>query len=327
MSVTGKYENDVFVSYAWGFGRSRSTALRDWSRKVTDNVTAMLRVRFGDDLTVFLDRDRNNSSGAALDSRFQKAAEGCAIFVALVSTHYLNSYCRKELDWFLDKVKDEGSAVDDRLCILLIQSVTEDQWPQRLREPSGSRLLYRSFHCPEGQPLDLSAVLYGAPAPALAQPTDEAALEIGRKLLAIKGSADARTTYKSSQRAPDAPIMFLEAEADDATSWERRRDELKKAANIILPARSPIPATEVSDPGDLYNGCDGLVLLRSRSDDNIGRRIKQAYLDRRKLKAEIPWALLDEQEPPPPDGEAFDIPRVVPEGPWVEELRRKLHGA
>lgn len=327
MSVTGKYENDVFVSYAWGFGRSQNTALRDWSRKVTDNVTAMLRVRFGDDLSVFLDRDRNNNTAAALDSRFQDAAESSAVFVALVSTYYLNSYCRKELDWFLDKIAAEGSPAADRLCIFLIQSVEEEHWPERLREPSGKRLLYRTFHCPEGQPLDIAAFLNGAPTPALTQPTDQAALEIGRKLLAIKGNAEARTTYKSSQRPPDAPIMFLEAEPDDLSNWEKRRNELKEAANIILPARAPIPATEVSDPGDIYNGCDGLVLLRSRTDDNIGRRLKQAYLDRRRLKTEIPWALLDEQEPAPPDGEAFGIPRVVPVGPWVEELRRKLHGA
>ncbi len=326
MAITGdSYKYDVFFSYAWGTATG-DDALRDWSRMVADKIAKLLRLRFSSRLSCFLDRDANKHTAKQLDAEFKAATQNCAVFVALISPYYQESYGFKELEWFLERQKADGTCLADRMCIFLAQETGDELWPAPLRESTGNRLLYRKFHCDEGQPLEIAAFLNDAPTPALSQPTFDASLEIGYKLNGVRDKTGSRTTYR--QRRADAPIMFLEAEPKDADLWARRRSELKQAAKV-LPAREPRPATDIGDPDDAYGGCDALVLLRSRSDDEIGRRLKRAYLDKRQIenkhkKDVLPWALLDEQDEPPPEMEVFDIPRVVPQGDWVAALQRTL---
>jgi hypothetical protein len=332
--VGGSYEYDVFFSYAWAEGETNDQALRDWSRMVADQISTLIKVRFSKvgTLNRYLDRDVNNKSGIELDKSLQKAAEKAAVFVAMISPYYDSDYCQKELCWFLDRAAIEGGTCAERLCLFVIQDDDELKWPSRLRELNGTRLLYKKFHSESGQPLELASFLNRAPTPLLAAPIEDAALEIGNKIKAMKDKMQARIDYEVSQRVPDNLIVFLEAEKEDEVRWaERRRQLREEGANIILPAKAPpMPATSLQNPATTYIGCDGMVLLRSRADDAIGERIKRAYLDRRQIYREgngmVPWALLDELDEPPPEGEAFDIPRVVPVGAWVAELQQKLIG-
>lgn len=331
--VGGNYQYDLFFSYAWA-EKANGAVLRDWSRMVADKITQLVGVRFNSSaqLAPYLDRDVNTHTGIQLDASLRAAAESAAIFVAMISPYYKSDYCQKELNWFLDRSTNDGAKVTERLCLYLVQDGDDLQWPDKLREPSGSRLLYTSFYGEGGLPLDIAAFINGAPTPLLAEPIRLAVLEIGSKIKELRDKLDARVKYEESQRRPFNPVVFLEAEKEDEMRWAERRRQLE-AANIILPATAPpTPATAVPNPGATYSECDGIVLLRSRPDDDIGSRIKKAYQDRRQIdrdeeKGMLPWALLDELDDPPPGIEEFKIPRVVTRGDWVPELQQKLRGA
>jgi len=328
--VGGNYRYDLFFSYAWA-EQTKGAVLRDWSRMVADKITQLVSIRFSD-LSPYLDRDVNKHSALELDASLQAAAESAAIFVAMISPYYKSEYCQKELNWFLDRSASEGTTPAERMCLFLVQDGEDLHWPDKLREPSGTRLLFKPFYGDGGLPLDIAAFINGAPTPLLTQPILDAVLEIGNKIKELKDKLQARLNYEESQRPPINPVVFLEAEQADEGRWAELRQQLKQTGNIVLPAKAPpMPATAVTDPHTAYSDCDGIMLLRSRSDDDIGARIRKAYLDRRKIYREekrmLPWVLLDERDDPPPEGEEFDIPRVMTRGEWIPELQHKLLGA
>lgn len=327
--VSDAYEYDVFYSYAWATNPTGDPALCNWTRMVADTISRLVRVRFGSvgKFKPYLDRDANEYSAAELDATLQRAAESSAIFVAFISPYYQSDYCQKELSWFLERVKKQGSVLTDRMCLYVVQHVPSEQWPRPLREGSGTQLFYKEFHDGHGQPLEMAAFLLGAPTPLLAQPTQNAALEIGNKLEMMRTRAAAKSGYWGASRRK--PVLYLEAEQKDEARWTEHRQELKKAANIILPAAAPpTPATALADGKATYADCDGVVLLRSRENDDIGSRLSRAYRDLRDIQTaqdrDVRWALLDELDQPSPEGEEYEIPRVTARGEWVPELRRIL---
>jgi len=327
----GTYRHDVFYSYAWGEKQLGTGALRDWTRNYINHVNTLLKLRFNNNsqqLSIFLDSECLEN-GARLDAALEKAVRGSALFVAVISKFYRDSYASRELRWFLDQMAADGSNLDQRLLILLIDRVDEDQWPAELRDRSGDRILFQRLHDDDedGAPLDFSQFIMGGPTPQLGAPGKETALEIQKKLVAIKKDNEARTAYESAQRPPASSIVFFEAESQDEPNWKTHRQHLSGAEHIILPAATPQPATAMTEA--TYGDCDGMVLLRSREDDQIAERLRKAYLGRRAVLSKgklVPWVLLDELDNPPPEADAYRIPSVVPRGDWVPELQRKLLG-
>lgn len=325
----GSYQHDIFYSYAWAKQQTGSDALRDWTRTYINHLNTLLKIRFNkpdEQLSVFLDSECLKN-GARLDDSLEQAVRSSAVFVAVISSFYQNSYASRELEWFLDQVAADGSSLERRLHLLVIQNVPDDGWPRGLKDRSGDRLLFQTLHDADGCPLDFEQFITGCPTPLLGAPSKEAALELQKKLITIKKDNEARRAYDSAQRPPANSIVFFEAEAEDEPNWKTHRAHLIGCEHIILPASAPEPATAMTEA--TYGDCDGMVLLRSRENDQIGERLRKAYLGRRAVLSKgkmVPWVLLDELDSPPPEADAYRIPSVVPRGDWVAELQRKLLG-
>jgi len=327
MAVLGdRYDYDVFFSYAWATDTG-DTHLREWSRRVGEATMGLLRVRFngsGKDFAYYLDRDQN-SSAEDLDARLKRCVERSAVFVALVSPYYDSPYCAKEVEWFCDGVGLGGEALAERMCLLRIQHTPDDSWPPRLRGTNGKPLLYKDLCNENGQPRGLASFIVEGRLTGIADLIEEVALEIADKITALANRQQAQEQYLESQSPPDKPLFFFEAEPVDRERWVECGKSLREVPSIVLPAGAPKPATEICPEQDL-EGCYGILMLRSRSSDDFSRRIRKAYLHRQKLFRErqeiVPWALLDDVDPPPPEEEAYDIPRVKLQGDWLKSLQQ-----
>jgi hypothetical protein len=322
--VGGDFDYDVFYSYPWSL-ETDDVALREWSRMVIDQINKMIRVSLnshGRHITPYLDRD-TSVSGESLDQTLKAAIEKAALVVFFIGEFSGGDYCKKELDWFLEAMRAKGASVAERASIFRIQPVT-DEWPPQLVDGNGKKLTYKDL-CNEDGPLDMAEFLNETARPLLPAAVRSAVLEIVQKLRDIKDAIAARETYRQSQKPPNRPVMYFEAERSDEMRWSEVSLTLSTAPSIVLPG--PTPATE--DPIALYRDCDALVMLRSRLDDNISERIRRAYLGRRQILKDqkarvIPWVLLDFAEPAPPEVAAFEMPRIVPRGDWVADLRQAL---
>lgn len=337
-AIGDDYAYDVFFSYAWALEATEDRHLRDWCRAVADGIVTLLRQRFnvgGRRFAYYLDRDESKS-GQALGEVLKAAAENSAVFVAMVSDYYAADWCQKEVDWFCDRIAATGSALADHIYIIRVQAPSEGAWPPRLTGPDGAPLLYRDFCNDRGQPINMAEFMFRSPTPGLAQPIEQATLEIGDKLKAMQAKLKARSDYRSSRTPPPEPLLYFEAEPQDAARWSACGRVLQDVPSIILPAEKPVPANEMADADALYADCDGLVLLRSRPGDNIVPRVKRAFRDLRQIngryktdgKPEVAWVLLDElDEAPPPDIAPFKIRRVQARGDWGPEVRKALFDA
>ena len=335
-AIGDKYGYDVFFSYAWALEKTEDPFLRDWCRLVADRIATLLRQRFnaGDrPFKHYLDRDQSKS-GQALSEALKAAAEGSAVFVAMVSDYYEGDWCRKEQDWFCDRLAAEGALLSDHLYIIRVQASSTGVWPKRLTGPDGTPLLYQDFADKSGQPINMAEFMFQSPTPALAQPIGQAAIEIAAKLNAIGTKLRARAELDGSSVPPDEPLLYFEAEPQDAARWSECGHVLQGVPSIILPAQAPIAANQVDDAP--FADCDGLVLLRSRSGDNIVPRVKRAYRDLRQINGkhrtnntpEVRWVLLDDlDEAPPADIAPFQIRRVRARGDWAPEIKKALFGA
>ena len=330
MSTLGDaYDYDVFFSYAWA-GDTGDQHMREWSRKIADTIRTLLSQRFnrGDvRLNAFLDRDVLRG-GQDLDRELKSAVQRSGILVAMVSDHYASPYCQKELNWFCEGLTEANFA--DHVCILRMQEVSEGLWPAALQGTDAKPRLFIDFCDERGQPINMAGFILSGSLADLVTPINRVVVEIADKITAMQKKISAREAYVRSQKLPVEPVIFLEAEQADLEQWMWCSAQLRAVPSIIWPQRAPVPATAVVN-GEEYDGCEALLLLRSRVDDDIGRRIKAAYLSRRKLYRDkeqtIPWALLDLFDDPPPESDAFHLPRVPLKGDWLPVLRGALREA
>jgi hypothetical protein len=332
MSVLGdRFKYDVFFSYAWGTSTG-DPHLRDWCRAIADAVASMLRIRFNasGSFNAYLDRDESRS-GQDLDVELKQAAERSGIFIAFISPFYSSDYCQKELAWFCDGNGLKGDALADRVCLLKVQDTPDDRWPDRFRGTSGQPLLYKGLCDDHGQPMSMMQFLLEKALRGMADKINEIVLEVADKISSMERRLRAQEQYIKAQAPPDKPVYFLEAEPKDQPRWAELNKFIRDVPSIVLPA-APKPATAICPDEDL-KACDGMLMLRSRSDDNFSQRIQSAYLQRRELFRRpgektipwIPWVLLDEVDPPPPEEAIYGIPRVKVEGDdWLEDVKQAM---
>jgi hypothetical protein len=332
MSVLGdRYDYDVFFSYAWAT-KSGDADLRDWSRKVIETTLRLLRPRYGVKAPEFKQYlDRNEAcAGQDLDVDLRRAAERSGIFVALISPYYNAEYCLKEVEWFCESLN--GDTLADRVCLIRIWATDDETWPNKFKGISGRPLIYIDLCDEHGQPLGFAYFVTEGKLEKLADLVQEIAFQIAYKIDCLAKRLIAQEQYRLLQTPPDRPMYFLEAEPNDKPKWAECSKHLREVPSIVLPAGEPKPATAMS-PDDV-KAFDGIVMLRSRPDDDFSRRIASAYASRRRLFVDpknekasswIPWALLDEVEPAPPEEALYDIPRIkLGEGDWLENLKQAM---
>lgn len=346
MSYIGDpYEYDVFVSYPHAVEALRGdSTLRDWSRKVARNILSLVRMSLagepdGEGFEYYLD-DREVSA-APLTDTLEEAVRKSAVLVILMSPFY-RSWCLKELDWFLDTARSDGRGF--RQCVLLeVKQTRDDLWPGQLRDTAGEPLFRKRLTDEAGDPLGYDHFLNTSTLPAMNGLLKDIAIEIRDKLVHERKRREAERALVRSkvytrplfgEDAPDNLVIYLQAEPADTPVWSSRRESLKSARAVVLPAE-PFEegmAHRSESMISVYEDCDGLTLHRVRRDDSISPRIRRAFHDRRllfqKTQKRVRWAVLDEL-PDEPLGyaDAFGIRRVsAQDEDWIEQLIAVMGG-
>lgn len=158
MAFTEGFEYDIFISYAHP-DNSAPEGQKGWVDDFHEELEAFLVRRFVHK-KIAIWRDKKLQGSTRFDNRIKKVINHSALFLALVSPHYLQSdYCRKELEWFYRQAKSGpfGISVKDenRLFNILLKNIPHTSWPGELSGASG----FSMHDAPEkseesGEPLD-----------------------------------------------------------------------------------------------------------------------------------------------------------------------------
>lgn len=324
--IGGSYEFDIFYSYAWGRRQIGDYSVRDWTRRYIAQTEALLKMklnRTGKSLNCFVDGKSLNNADV-INDRIEQAVRRSAVFVAFISRFYKNSFAARELAWFIDQVRMDGSSLQSRLHLIVIQDIGDDEWPDGLSDQRGERRLYQIAHDANGLPLNIAEFLNTGPMPLLSDPVNETVMSLGQKIGNIREDVSARESYDGQRAGMAAKTIFLEAEGADELKWRARRNELDQR-HIVVPVAKPEAATE-ADQG-AYAGTDGVVLLHARDDDHILDRLSAAHLRRRAMQSQgkkLKLALLSESGEEPPAAQYFGVDVIAANENWIAELEQRL---
>jgi hypothetical protein len=332
--VGGRFEYDVFFSYAYAQNRVASDLLGEWSRHVIDAIadrTALaLNARSSAKRPFRAFRDTHDiTAGMALTDTLEDAVTKAAIVVVLVSPFYWErAWCRQELAWW---AKSSDDRVANSAYVIHAQSTPLKKWPQLLRDRDNKPFQSISYMGDQGLPAGV-------------QLSQE---EIVRKLDTQIGQTcsvicdrltDKRKLLEAIERRRKTlekvkqPLIFLESEMDDAGQRKEVYNSLKERKVKVLPkdvagfvgAGGPMRYS----PSEFYSACNSLVLLRSRENDKIELRMAQAMFDRNeRLAADKPLALAvcnDLVGIEVPSADVLEIPVIDRTGDWVDRLLQDL---
>ena len=137
MGLIKGFENDIFISYAhadnlngpvgddpsngWvlSFASMLKNTLKDTLKKEISQSDDELKIYWDDRI----------AKGEPLDWQLNPAVEKSAIFVMVMSEHYLESeWCQKEVSWFLENVKKRADLKANRLWPVFVVSVAKTRW-------------------------------------------------------------------------------------------------------------------------------------------------------------------------------------------------------
>lgn len=327
VSYTGDpYKYDVFVSYPHAVEALRgSRNMRDWSRKVADDILEYVTMALadedgGDDLRYYLDRDEAVSADPLTDT-LEDAVQHSAVLVILMSPYY-RRWCVQELNWFFAKAKTDGRGF--RQCVLIeVQKTDEKVWPDLLRDKAGERLFRKELMEKDGLPFGFEQFKSNGTLPDTKGVTRGLGIEIADKLIEVRKQRMAARALEDAkqgrfkQRPADERVFYLESTPQDMPIWASRRDRLAETHAIVLPeelVEQGLAEMSESLLGD-YMTSDGLILHRTRPDDSMRLRIRRAFQNRRLLlqrdHKDLPWVVLDElPDEPLPSADTFRVTRI-----------------
>jgi hypothetical protein len=304
----------MFVSYAHAEVETKAPLIRDWSRHIAGHIRDLLATALnvegdppGSEVQVFFD-DRVLVSGQPLTQTLREKVQRSALLLVLMSQLYPNkSWCLDELEWFFQQTAQDGRGWE-HCAVVRIQPLGEDVWPKRLRDERGKPVLYHDFVDPR---TELPICLTNPSAPRLEEVLLEPFIEIKGKLISLRKQLKARRqmTTSGTQKPPDRPVIYFEADPDEEILWQSLKGELRDVA-IVRPANLPQASGDL-DPLDRqqqkqrqlqFASSDGLVLLHGHSGTWIENAVAMSYNDRRLLwqgqRRDLPWAILDRVGPP-----------------------------
>ena len=335
--VGGRFEYDIFFSYAVAGDRVESDELGRWSRCIIDAISTRMKVALNARSSskrrfrAFRD-DQEITAGEPITDRLEDAVKSSALIVVFVSPFYWRrKWCREELSWWHESVTDVH---DYSSYLLQIQKTERGSWPpllkDRAKEPFNSTPLMDEM----GQPAGLTLSCEEIRSRLDAQITKTCRvlldrLDEKRKLL------DAIERRNLATRPDDEKVIVLEAEADDATHRSSVLKDLRDRQVKVLP-ETLVGFLAAADrgpgrlsPDQFYPVCNSIVLLRTRKDDNIELRLVKASMDRDERRAAhkpLAWAVCNElvgEEVP--SAEVLGVPVVDRAGDrWVDELLNRL---
>jgi TIR domain len=150
LSYVGEpFEYDIFVSYAWAEAETKTNLLRNWSTYVAEHLKDLLALAFnveeGAEIRVCFDKDEL-VSGQPLTQTLREKVQRSALLLVLMSPFYpkKGGWCLEELEWFFQQADQDGRG-QEHCVVLRIQPLSDDAWPERLRDARGKPVLFRDF--------------------------------------------------------------------------------------------------------------------------------------------------------------------------------------
>jgi TIR domain len=263
MGYLRDYGHDIFVSYA------HSDPLKEWCacliKETRELVANGLGLRQGEQVGLWW--DHRISGNAHLSDQLREEIERSGLLLVLMSDLYLQStWCRDELQWFVDTVARMRSA--RRIFVVRIRSTDAHLWPSVFKDDRGHPLIGYDFVRDVED--DNLGVPKGFPRPECAPDSKEYYAALGKLASDLVGQLKAIQTprpTKGGLSEPPAPPIDR-ANADRAVTPPRlppRPTPASPQERVFLAAA---PAEDVDDLRDQLSG-----LLRARGyavvpDDN-----------------------------------------------------------
>lgn len=132
MAFTCGFDNDIFISYCH-YDNAAPKNEQGWVDRFHEELECSLVRRFGHKKPSIW-RDKELHGSTIFDKKIQEKIRQSALFVALVSSNYLNSeYCLKELEWFHNEAKKcpYGLSIkhEYRIFNVLLYNIKNSKWP------------------------------------------------------------------------------------------------------------------------------------------------------------------------------------------------------
>lgn len=280
--LSPEFKHDVFFSYAHGVVDGDATSnLRDWSRKLAEDVRKQLRTwKQFNDLTFYIDDSERDGERLAptdgVHDGLRDAASASAIFLCALSDWYVDSeWCGKERGWWHEHARAaigrEALAEIERRFVLIAQELTDGrEWPPELQDQSGGPL--RGYRAYRSHDAVLKRVLLGI------SERDRAA----RQDLIIDLSGDLGETLKNirealkterAKRLSEAKLkgcaefpasLFIHAPEDCSEAFDRAQRQLADEGYIVFPeSHRPLPRNGRLTDAEMteLSASDGLMLV------------------------------------------------------------------
>jgi hypothetical protein len=348
--VGGKYEFDLFISYAHAVASSdpeykSKNNLRGWSQCVAqlleENLSPVLNAGQVEErrFRIYIDI-REMDSGEDISTKLREAAGKSACLLILMSPYYLESeYCRQEVEAFFASQPEPGHCL---LREIMSTRGLEEQWPKELRGADG-KVVNRGdpFYDPQSQrPIDFMQYQVSAPMPNLAAPADILINSVKKRLQNLRKKVDITATFeinhqpvRATQPPPPDPLppgskgpkppkmpLYLQAESRNRDDWLDARSKLEGLALVnpedLEPGQEDLPliATYHQRRLKMLPFCQGLLLLRARQDDDIELQLMAASYARDTVYQEwqrlLPWVVLDKVDRDEPAFRRYEVARV-----------------
>jgi hypothetical protein len=123
---------DLFLSYGWAGIEGPDDGDRGWISEFKRVLDAQLSSELGRRARIHLDVEQ--STNGELPENLRRAVTGSVAFLSVISPGSCrpDSWCHKELDWFVRECA-EPLANRRQMFSMLLRDVKRDQWPETLR--------------------------------------------------------------------------------------------------------------------------------------------------------------------------------------------------
>jgi hypothetical protein len=311
-SLAPEFMHDVFMSYSHGDpAKTGDALLKRWSEAFHDRLCRELRsLPDWPDADVFMD-DGSLDRGDELEAQLRKAVVQSALFVVLMSPHYLRSEaCKREREYWFDKIKSECyPEIASRQLIARVWPLADNgAWPREFCDEKGQPPLGVWFHeQPGNQNLTRPFGWKSSEDPAFIEAVVALAGDVSVRLQKLRKSIERKREAAlniEKLRAATGQAIYLYARGDDAPRWESACNELLGAGYGMVPDAPDLTpdrllvSDQKSDSTRTLLACDGLLLVPGKNPSHlasdlvvVGHRWRNSA--KATSKKPLPCAVLD----------------------------------
>lgn len=303
------FENDIFISYAYGPKDRDYAPLQHWSSQFRTQLKLNLMLAGIVPLGIWFDDRRDSDHGIdpmdELGKQFTDEIGASALLQTHVSSFYLTSHwCAQELAKWVETLPAKPGGKERRISVVRVGDTGGESWPEALA-PNGEQLPGHFFHEPGSPvPLGISMDWQGhAPCKAFNAAMIDLSSVLRNRLQELGQELDRRAAEMNQVRdllSGSPRSIYLHGRASHRAEWRETRDQLLELGLEVRPL-SPAPD---DDEGPAWpkltriaSRCQAMLLLGADQfelDDDldvIGR--DQRNLIQARFQRYLPCAVVD----------------------------------